>query len=131
MQTTFQIRGELITWTRSSRAVGIASSGAHAKELVTQGAVKVDGEREPPHAKAPRRRGGGRSPEAGARIRLEADPAFRKDWPPSASSDAKRAARDGRPASIGSRVRFGVFDGLQFAAQDLADGGLREQSTKR
>ena len=73
MQTTFQIRGELITLDALLKAVGIASSGAHAKELVTQGAVKVDGE--------PELRGGEvvEVPEAGARIRLEADPAFRKD----------------------------------------------------
>ena len=68
MQTTFQIRGELITLDALLKAVGIASSGAHAKELVTQGAVKVDGEPEVVEV-----------PEAGARIRLEADPAFRKD----------------------------------------------------
>lgn len=79
MQTTFQIRGELITLDALLKAVGIASSGAHAKELVTQGAVKVDGE---PESRRTRKLRGGEVvevPEARARIRLEADPAFRKD----------------------------------------------------
>lgn len=79
MQTTFQIRGELITLDALLKATGIASSGAHAKQLVSEGAVKVDGEVE---SRRTRKLRGGELvevPEADAVIRLEADPAFRQE----------------------------------------------------
>lgn len=79
MQTTFQIRGELITLDALLKATGIASSGAHAKQLVSEGAVKVDGEVE---SRRTRKLRGGELvevPEADAVIRLKADPAFRQE----------------------------------------------------
>ena len=39
----FLIRGEFITLDALLKATGLAESGGHAKELIVQGEVKVDG----------------------------------------------------------------------------------------
>ena len=44
MKQEFQIKGELITLDALLKAVGAADSGAHAKAMVAEGLVRVDGE---------------------------------------------------------------------------------------
>lgn len=79
MQTTFQIRGELITLDALLKAAGIAGSGAQAKEMVAEGAVLVDGETE--NRKTRKLRGGElvEIPEEGVSIQLVADPAYKTE----------------------------------------------------
>ena len=43
MKQEFQIKGELITLDALLKAVGAADSGAHAKAMVAEGLVRVDG----------------------------------------------------------------------------------------
>lgn len=73
MQTIFQIRGELITLDALLKATGVAESGARAKEMISEGSVRVDGLVE--SRKTRKLRGGElvEVPSLDIRIRLEPD----------------------------------------------------------
>ena len=72
MKQEFQIKGELITLDALLKAVGAADSGAHAKAMVAEGLVRVDGEVE---LRKTRKLRGGVELE-GLTVVLKADPAF-------------------------------------------------------
>ena len=74
MKQEFQIKGELITLDALLKAVGAADSGAHAKAMVAEGLVRVDGEVE--LRKTRKLRGGERVELEGLTVVLKADPAF-------------------------------------------------------
>lgn len=65
MKQEFQIKGELITLDALLKAVGAADSGAHAKAMVAEGLVRVDGEVELRKTRKLRggERGGARGPD--------------------------------------------------------------------
>ncbi len=74
MKQEFQIKGELITLDALLKAVGAADSGAHAKAMVAEGLVRVDGEVE--LRKTRKLRGGERVELEGLTVVLKADPTF-------------------------------------------------------
>lgn len=76
MKQEFQIKGELITLDALLKAVGAADSGAHAKAMVAEGLVRVDGEVEVELRKTRKLRGGERVELEGLTVVLKADPAF-------------------------------------------------------